>query len=797
MPRPVQGHDLTGADRCDNGTPSLGAINKDEQPVRNPTKSYGSQASLWHSTTEKISAPGRRSWKKSTKDEYDFFPSQASSDSDSWQTQQEFPYEKPPRHRDLVSKKTCASSERKQEHGQQMTISNASRKFFSNASEQKRKSYLINKRQRFPSVRKSVVENKRVETSLTSVKLRTVIGTSSFNTSSKLRKVTIKNNNKEIILSNTSRSNNAVENKKAETSLSSIKSRTVVGSLPLTMPSRLRKVTMENSNEEITLPNTSRSNKAVENKKAETTLSSTISRTVIGSLSSNMPSKFRKVTMENNNKEITLSNTSKSNSAVENKKVETPLSSIKSRTAIGITPLNTASKLRKFTMENNNEEIILLSTSTLRSNTSLPLNSKQKALHTFELADENDNAHPFAESENKPEDFDDMFDRMSHTSSISTVLQEPFSPVLMSRANSSSFRGFPNPAGTNKCWMNSTLQVIIGMRRFVEEVKSYKTEEEKNGKYSKLLKNFIDVVNIIQSGLQLNIKLQIFYVSLGILNADFPKHKQQDAVEFLTLFISALREEFDQDAADEYSWIKNPVTNNIVFKLAEVHTCVKCMKYDVQETEHLTMVLNIPSTYSGQPSLQDALEKTMMVEVRALECEQCDSRHCKVTTMLSHLPRFFILELSRFIMENGVIKKKCDSMKIPPTLKVTSIDATNLKKLFQSEDSDGDASLTNDEISKVQSRLHDGVNDHNVINNTTDYRLSAIISHEGVSLNSGAFSFITPVNTTSYTLRYILLYPPQLLLLFSNARHLTIKSFDLLHSIFFKDIVMIFGQQTG
>ena len=99
---------------------------------------------------------------------------------------------------------------------------------------------------------------------------------------------------------------------------------------------------------------------------------------------------------------------------------------------------------------------------------------------------------------------------------------------------------------------------------------------------------------------------RLLYQSLGVLNEHFTTHSQEDAVEFLTEFFSALRDEFNrlmhnnkihasrpnkcqskhtsnitnvvndcqQDESNIYNQLKNPVDENIIFKLKESHSCM-------------------------------------------------------------------------------------------------------------------------------------------------------------------------------------------------------------------------------
>ena len=99
---------------------------------------------------------------------------------------------------------------------------------------------------------------------------------------------------------------------------------------------------------------------------------------------------------------------------------------------------------------------------------------------------------------------------------------------------------------------------------------------------------------------------RLLYQSLGVLNEHFTTNSQEDAVEFLTEFFGALRDEFNrlmhynkmhaarpnkcqskhtsnisnavndcqEDESNTYIQLKNPVDENIIFKLKESHSCM-------------------------------------------------------------------------------------------------------------------------------------------------------------------------------------------------------------------------------
>ncbi|PNF26285.1 hypothetical protein B7P43_G02685 [Cryptotermes secundus] len=270
--------------------------------------------------------------------------------------------------------------------------------------------------------------------------------------------------------------------------------------------------------------------------------------------------------------------------------------------------------------------------------------------------------------------------------------------------------GFPNPIGTNKCWMNSSLQVVFGMKPFIEDLVNVFEKSnivESKGKYSSLLETFIEVVKARQTRnqSQLNKNLEFLDKTLGVLNEHFTTHSQEDAVEFLTEFLTALREEFyrlmcsnevyvalkdscrqeqnSNNASDMntcpkgessmHIQLQNPVSENIIFKLKEIQSCMMCSKQESKETEHLTLIVNIPSETLREITLQEALESCMMTEIRELKCAQCESEQCRVKTVFTLLPRFLVLHVNRFEMQNNVIKKLCKYLKIPITLTVRNV----------------------------------------------------------------------------------------------------------------------------
>nr|CAD7431219.1 unnamed protein product [Timema monikensis] len=163
--------------------------------------------------------------------------------------------------------------------------------------------------------------------------------------------------------------------------------------------------------------------------------------------------------------------------------------------------------------------------------------------------------------------------------------------------------GFPNPAGSNKCWMNATLQALLGLEPFIKELQCnfqhLGSSYSKKSNSAKVLSAFLDVVKSRQRGRQvaINTSLGTLSRSLGLLDAIFVSDCQQDAPEFLVRLLDCFREEFNQvrvsekklqdvdnfsledlqqakENKDDLTKVHNPIKENFEFQLHETYSCI-------------------------------------------------------------------------------------------------------------------------------------------------------------------------------------------------------------------------------
>ncbi|XP_069687938.1 ubiquitin carboxyl-terminal hydrolase 37-like isoform X2 [Periplaneta americana] len=267
--------------------------------------------------------------------------------------------------------------------------------------------------------------------------------------------------------------------------------------------------------------------------------------------------------------------------------------------------------------------------------------------------------------------------------------------------------GFPNPPGTNRCWMNATLQTLLGMEPFVEELERSCWKEERNGQ-SALLRSFFEVVRQRRRGRRpyLHSALRHLSRSLGALDAMFISDRQQDATEFLVRLLDLFREQFSSSKSDhntedrklkDFCTLRelqlenlptssslqrlqgggqpdndshNPVCDNVEFRLKETYCCINCSECTTSCQDHLALFLDIPPTTSGLPSLQEALSRYMQPDVRELKCSKCSGQRCRVETAFDKLPRFLLVQVKRYAVQTAIAEKLTNSLRVPINLSV-------------------------------------------------------------------------------------------------------------------------------
>lgn len=285
------------------------------------------------------------------------------------------------------------------------------------------------------------------------------------------------------------------------------------------------------------------------------------------------------------------------------------------------------------------------------------------AIHTILETLDRDMEKEAAKSKEVPESSEDNETRAPQTPPRQTFLPQEI--------------GFPNPPGSNRCWMNATLQMLLGMDVFVEQLEQSCWRDERTGQ-SAVLRAFFDVVRLRKYGRRNSLfsALRRLSHSLGALDSMFISDRQQDATEFLVRLLDLFREQYSvterctlrelqlDNVPAQRTEAQNPVSENVEFRLKETYCCDTCGETSSKSQDHLALFLDVPPTSGVRPSLQEALSRYMEPDVRELRCSRCSGQRTRVQTVFTKLPRYLVVQVKRYAVQTAIAEKVTDLLRV-------------------------------------------------------------------------------------------------------------------------------------
>ncbi|CAJ1061769.1 ubiquitin carboxyl-terminal hydrolase 37-like isoform X2 [Xyrichtys novacula] len=230
--------------------------------------------------------------------------------------------------------------------------------------------------------------------------------------------------------------------------------------------------------------------------------------------------------------------------------------------------------------------------------------------------------------------------------------------------------GFPNPAQI--CYMNSSLQSLLTLTRFVRDIRSQE-EVWSLIPEAQLMSYFMDIVRLRDVG-DMRRKLEALYKFKRLLSIEAPEfvdHHQKDAHEFLTAVLGQMRDlaaPLRQVASILGRYYRCPVEQNLVFRMQNTRKCKSCGSASVREEEFLNLSLDLIPGGSVQQMLQE-YEKATDVDF-SCECGGKTSAQCSTFTTL---PNFLVLQIKRFrFTESYELVKQHDPVDLTRELIMTS-----------------------------------------------------------------------------------------------------------------------------
>ncbi|XP_041851083.1 ubiquitin carboxyl-terminal hydrolase 29-like [Melanotaenia boesemani] len=205
--------------------------------------------------------------------------------------------------------------------------------------------------------------------------------------------------------------------------------------------------------------------------------------------------------------------------------------------------------------------------------------------------------------------------------------------------------GFPNPA--RSCYMNSSLQTLLTLKEFVEDVRS---QEDLFGQCheAELMKCFMNIVRCHNSDNAL-LKLHILNKFKRVISAKAPEFEDagnKDAHEFLTAVLDqmdSLALPLHQTAAIVGGNYTCPIARNFAFEMQNTRTCKRCGDQSITQENFTSLSLDLISELSVQQLLQMYQMETQLEYM----CDCGGTTSGRETTFLT-LPKYLILHLKRF-----------------------------------------------------------------------------------------------------------------------------------------------------
>jgi len=278
-------------------------------------------------------------------------------------------------------------------------------------------------------------------------------------------------------------------------------------------------------------------------------------------------------------------------------------------------------------------------------------------------------------------------DSSKDTSSPSSTFNITAAPSLDKALQLKSHEiGFKNHGNT--CYINSTMQCILGLDIVVTEVVNSK----------ELLSNPVNDDGLLQAFSKLCIaygerdrdwadkEIKKVKSIMETLDNMFVGNKMQDASEFLGRFLDEIKEDVKKrsqtDKVVEFESscprMSGLVYNNFVHEKEEIMICCSCRTETKSRTSDMSTWCDITtsSNRTRSAALQQLLEESLAMETRIRRCEVCEGDQATVTSKLVTLPKVFIIFLKRFrYSTQGDSSSGKDSRRvsIPDTLSVSNL----------------------------------------------------------------------------------------------------------------------------
>ncbi|XP_028393175.1 ubiquitin carboxyl-terminal hydrolase 37-like isoform X2 [Dendronephthya gigantea] len=315
-------------------------------------------------------------------------------------------------------------------------------------------------------------------------------------------------------------------------------------------------------------------------------------------------------------------------------------------------------------------------------------------------------------------------------------------------------QGFSNLGNT--CYMNAILQSILGLVPFVQDLKNNDILKTVNRtSFYSCLTNLFQCKN--KDGASTAKETALKRLKNSINCERFSGYEQNDAHEFMYIFLDQMKEEVQQaleDNSEETIAKVCPVVRNFEGSLKHVIECKGCKNVVTKHEIFNHLSLYLPRSHTS--SLTRLLGRFFQVEELERTCEKCDCETATQYVKIQTLPRVIILHILRsgFDQYRGTQEKISNQIQVDRFLVVGSFCCSDVsgpqpffrrRKSPSKSDFVADCDLTpfSDEdfaVTKPRRRLNMSAADDTLSDTTPEKTAFCTQENSSSSLKKNAFS---------------------------------------------------------
>ncbi|XP_034084450.1 ubiquitin carboxyl-terminal hydrolase 37-like [Gymnodraco acuticeps] len=240
--------------------------------------------------------------------------------------------------------------------------------------------------------------------------------------------------------------------------------------------------------------------------------------------------------------------------------------------------------------------------------------------------------------------------------------------------------GLPNLSNT--CYMNSSLQGLLTLENFVQDLQHQKQVWDPLSD-AQLLREFLAIKDAHTSS-DINSKRSLLYSFKDVVSVQAPEfcdYEQKDAHEFITSVLNQMRNlsPLLQDIATCMGQTYTcPVERNMVFQMENIRTCKRCGKQSRRDEVFTNLSLDLFPGVSVEEMLQEYQKETKL----EYKCE-CGGRTSGQRSTFKTMPKVLILHLKRFWFTSDYRMEKLHyAIKLQSNLQVSGNEDTTSVTAF-------------------------------------------------------------------------------------------------------------------